>query len=163
MRQKTALSLVLVPVFAAASTLLAFGQHTGHEITSVDRQFVAQAMQGNEQEIASAKTESTSSDPAVRSFARMVYQDHEKAAVHLEALAKQYNLRYPEAVSSAPKALPARQYMQNEVTDHQKAIALYEDEIKHGSNTSIKQYAIATLPTLKKHLAAAQQYVASRH
>lgn len=163
MKQRNVLSAALLTIVAAASPLLAFGQaHTGHEMSNTDRQFVAQAMKENEEELASAKVESTSSDHSVKTYAQTVYRDHEKALVHLEALAKQYNLKYP-APGPAPKPLPPHQYMQQEVADHQKAIALYEDEIKHGLNTSIKQYAIATLPVLKQHLAMAQQYAASGH
>ena len=162
MRQKNALSVMLLIALAAASPLLALGQHTGHEMSNVDRQFVMNAMRGNEDEIASARTESSSSNPSVRTFAQTVYRDHAKASAQLEALAMQYNLRYPTP-GPAPKALPSRQYMEKAVADHKKAIALYQDEIKHGRNTAIRQYASATLPTLEKHLSMAEQYVATGH
>lgn len=153
---------MLLPAFLSALPLLAVSPHTGHEITSVDREFVQQAMKGNEEEIISGQSEIDSSNADVRKYSQTIMRDHAKSGAQLEALAKQYNLNYPTP-GPVPDALPPHQYFQQEITDHQKAIALYENEIKHGGNTALKQYAINTLPHLKSHLSLAQKYVASTH
>jgi hypothetical protein len=42
------------------------------------------------------------------------------------------------------------------IDDHQKDIAKYQDEVTSAQSPKVKHLAEATLPTLNKHLAAAQ-------
>jgi putative membrane protein len=174
--------LLSILAFAAASLALPFsGLAQAPDRTaanSVDRQFVQQAMLANAKELKTADAERYSKNPSVRLFARTMIRDHGEAVAQLAAIANQANLPYPRAgvvtvdkntggPSSAmnhPNA-PAdvdngRTYMQDEVSDHQQAIALYENEMRNGNDEYLKAYAGKVLPLLKNHLAMAQQFMA---
>jgi putative membrane protein len=56
--------------------------------------------------------------------------------------------------------MPARQYIQSQIAAHKQAIALYQNEMRNGTNQALKAYAGQTLPHLQSHLTMAQQYVA---
>lgn len=143
-------------------TSVAVAQPAVHSTTSVDREFVQHATKANDDELASAQSERNRSDPSVRMYAQTIVRDHGHAAAQLEALAKQFNISYPSP-APAPVALSPHQYMSGQVTAHKQAISLYENEVKHGSNPHLRTYAAHTLPTLKKHLAMAEQYLSTGH
>lgn len=161
MKLKALLGVAFVSTFVGF-TSVAVAQSTVHSTTSVDREFVQRATKANDDELASAQTERNRSDSSVRSYAQTIVRDHGHAAAQLEALAKQFNISYPSP-GPAPEALSPHQYMSGQVTAHKQAIALYENEVKHGSNPHLRTYAAQTLPTLKKHLAMAEQYVSTGH
>jgi putative membrane protein len=50
-----------------------------------------------------------------------------------------------------------REYIHKMVEDHEKAIKLFEDYSKTGTNDDLKQFATKTLPTLKHHLEEAKK------
>jgi putative membrane protein len=50
-----------------------------------------------------------------------------------------------------------REYMHKMVEDHEKAIKLFEDYAKTGTNDELKQFASKTVPTLKHHLEEAKK------
>lgn len=164
MKQLTALSIVLI-AFAAAFPLIVRAQHIAHDITYVDRQFVKDAVAYNEAEIIAARAQSErGADPSVRAYAAQTLSFYLKANGHVEALAKQYNIQYVTYSSPMPevRAVSAQQYMKQEAARHRHAVTLYEHQIKNGTNTPLKQYALETLPTIKSQLAMEQQYLASR-
>lgn len=153
--------------------------------TAADQNFVNQAIKANDQEIDQARAElASSNDPSVRLFAQRMINDHSSANAQIAAVAKQLKLHYPSShivtdhgsgqnQLNAPQnspgspppaanqpnaaALPPRQYMQQEVKDHQQAIALFENEAKNGQ-PQLRSLAADMLPELNAHLAMAQQY-----
>ena len=151
---------------AVLAFTVAQSPYSGHT-NATDREFVVQAVKANEQEIVTADTQRNVSNKPVRTFAQTVIRDHNQSLAQLETLAHQYNIKYPSPNMAIPpnaplvSALPPKQYMQNEVIDHKKAIELYENEAKNGGNQALRSYAARTVPTLQKHLAMAQQYVAT--
>jgi putative membrane protein len=44
-----------------------------------------------------------------------------------------------------------REYMRNQVKDHEKAVALFERQANSGSDADLKAFATKTLPTLREH------------
>jgi putative membrane protein len=184
MQHKNILPSLLIGALAAAAPLAGFAQQPTQQedLSSVDRQFVQQAMKANAKEIKSADVERNSSDRWVRTYAQTMVRDHGTSVSQLAALANQYNVPYPTegVVKNVPsegapprgvpssatsgnvsvQAMPARQYMQQQIADHQQAIALYQNEMKNGTNQALKSYAGQTLPHLKAHLTMAQQYIA---
>jgi len=42
------------------------------------------------------------------------------------------------------------------VSDHKKAVDLFEDLLKKGKDPDVRSYAEKTLPTIRKHLTMAQ-------
>lgn len=160
MKRITVFSTVMLSALAIACPAIAQSPYSGHT-NSTDREFVAQAVKANEQELALADTQRKVSDAAVRSFAQTVIADHNTSLAQLEALAQQYNIKYPQPGKALMSAPPPKQYMQNEVADHKKAIALYENEAKHGGNQALRSYAAHAIPTLQKHLDMAERYIAT--
>ncbi len=47
-------------------------------------------------------------------------------------------------------------YIEGEVPEHRKTIALFQKEAKSGQNPDLKTFAANTLPTLQRHLRMAQ-------
>ena len=45
-----------------------------------------------------------------------------------------------------------RAYVDDQIRDHEKTIALFEREAKSGKDAELKAFAEKTLPTLKEHL-----------
>ena len=183
------MNVKLVLASCAMASLVSFGmpasaQDSGaagsHGPSAADQKFVTQAAHGNAAEIDEARAQLQGShNPAVRMYANTMIKDHTLALSQLAALAQGMNLTMPmshvaQSESSDTNATPPpaasqppmhamsdRAYMNKEVTDHQTTIALYQGEASNGASDQLRTYAAETLPTLKSHLAMAQQYVAS--
>jgi len=178
----------LVLALLAGSALAAYGMASAQDAgtgtqgaqgpSAVDQQFVTAAVRANDQEIDEAQAElNGNGNPAVKMYAQRIIDDHSTANSQLGAIAQSLNLSFPkshiavsepDASASAPpaatrpnpqSAMSAKSYMAQEVTEHQQAIALYENEAHNGSSSQLRTYAAQTLPTLQAHLTMAQQYV----
>jgi putative membrane protein len=62
---------------------------------------------------------------------------------------------------SLPGADFDSEYMTHMVSDHEKAVALFDKESKEGQDAQLKQFAEQTLPTIQDHLKQAQQIQSS--
>jgi putative membrane protein len=60
------------------------------------------------------------------------------------------------AVSKLEGAVFDRAYVEDQIRDHEKTIALFEREAKTGKDAELKAFAEKTLPTLKEHLTMTQ-------
>ncbi|MBV8689637.1 MAG: DUF4142 domain-containing protein [Candidatus Eremiobacteraeota bacterium] len=169
-------------VLAAAAT--AGGLHAQPnpaEHNEPDRAFVTDAINAGDLEIAQARAQLSSRDPQVVLFARLMITDHVAANTHLGQLAEQKGIPYPKTnlnvteqgntsqnttpdqpSNTTTPVLSARGYMQKEVADHQKTIALFQSEAQNGVDRDIKVFVGSTLPTLQAHLQMAQDYLAGR-
>lgn len=149
----TALASVRGPAWAQADSNSA--------PNAADQQFVTQAIAGGEQEIAQARAElQSTTNPGVKLFARTMIKDHTAADAEIAAVARQLGLNVPKPspALALPAAMPDAAYMSNEVTEHQKTIALFKGEKANGSS-QMATVAGEIEPTLSNHLAMAQQYV----
>ena len=117
---------------------------------------------------AQAALQKASSDE-VRSFARMMIDDHMKAGEQLAEAAKGQDL-----AASLPTALDARHdqslrdlanateqdvdrlYMRIQVEAHTSALKLQQDYSSFGANPALKAIATQRLPVVKRHLDQAQ-------
>jgi len=109
-------------------------------------------------------------NPKVKDFAQRIADDHTKANNELESIAKQKGVTLPMAPShekGGEHAMTSRlskmsgaafdkAFVDDMVTDHQKAITRFENESKSGTDTELKDFATKTLPTLRSHLDTAQ-------
>ncbi|HTU82789.1 MAG TPA: DUF4142 domain-containing protein [Candidatus Acidoferrales bacterium] len=154
--------------------------------SSIDRAFVPQALRAGYLEVQQAAAELRGGllDPSVAYFARRMIADHTAADSQLAAVAQNLGIAYPKSLvevarvgaqpigqpahatpppapRSVPAFLPQRQYMQEQVQSHQRAIALFENEVRNGGAQQLRTVAAAELPQLRAHLTMAQQYVAS--
>jgi len=104
---------------------------------------------------------------AVKDYAQMLVTDHTNDYQQLGTIAKKANLTLPNGIDAAHNKMIApfeklkgaafdRRYEHEMVAGHQKAIAEYKKESESGTNADLKAYATQALPTLEKHLQAAQ-------
>jgi putative membrane protein len=110
-----------------------------------------------------------SSSQAVKDYGRMLASDHTQDLQTLQTLAKQAGLTMPAALDAdhiwplvgplgdglQGKAFDQR-YIQDMISGHTQAIALYRQEAQSATNPAVRSYAQKTIPTLQKHLDAAK-------
>lgn len=103
----------------------------------------------------------------VRSFARMMLDDHTKASEQLAEAAKGQNLSLPASMdarhdqllqdlASATEQDFDRLYMRTQVEAHTAALKLQQDYSSFGVNPALKAIATQLVPIIKRHLDQAQ-------
>ena len=138
-----------------------------HASTSADERFVLQAAEGGMMEVAKGKLAAQKgAHEGVKQFGQKMVDDHTKAGDELKAIASGKSITLPGETPTSPmQAIVAkleklegaafdRAYVEDQVRDHEKTIALFEREAKTGTDTELKAFAEKTLPTLKEHLTA---------
>ena len=112
-----------------------------------------------------AQEKGTAAD--IKAYGTMMIKDHTAANEKLKAIADQKKLEISTDAELLDKAkamiLDLRSaksfdqaYANNQVKAHEATIEIFEDEIKNGDDADLKQFATATLPTLKAHLEKAK-------
>jgi putative membrane protein len=141
---------------------------TGAE-SNVERDFIEdQLAAGNAEVDLGRLAQDRAGSPDVREFANMMVQDHQRAGDQLKAIANKQNVRaeaeahddhrdLQERLSKLSGAEFDREYMDAMVKDHEKAIDAVEAKAEKSDNADVKQWAAATLPSLKQHLDKANQ------
>jgi len=133
-----------------------------------DKDFIIKASQANMAEIEAGNiaSEKASTD-SVKTYARMMVSDHTTAQNELESIAKARNVTLPTSTDAEHKALAAKltnmssgtqfdkAYMESQLKDHRKAVALFQQEAQSGTG-DVKAYAAKYLPKLRMHLQMAQ-------
>ncbi|TKK69799.1 DUF4142 domain-containing protein [Ilyomonas limi] len=142
-------------------------------VNATDSAFVLSAGMSNAAEIDAANLALTkSTDSAILHFAQMMITDHSAAQTSLAAIAGKYNLTVPDSADAMHQQLAASlalmsgrafdsMYIHQQVTDHQAAVQLYQNEENGGNNTDLKNFADSTLPKLQMHLDSANTIVAN--
>jgi putative membrane protein len=135
--------------------------------TGIDAAFVTEAMEGDNGEVAIGNLAATqASSAAAKAFGQALATDHGGHKHKLQALASKAGVPITEEPSSEAKSnlekLKAlhgsefdREFARMMVEDHEKDIAKYEKQASTGDPES-SAMAKETLPTLRKHLAAAK-------
>lgn len=110
-----------------------------------------------------------SQDQSVRDYAQRMVKDHQAADAKLKKIAGQKNLMLPESLDAEHEALKEklsglkgeafdREYAKAMAKGHDKAVALFESASQAAQMPSeLKEFAAATLPTLKEHMEMAHQ------
>jgi putative membrane protein len=104
---------------------------------------------------------------AVKDLGQMLAMDHTSDYTQLGTIAMKAGLTIPKGTDAKHDKMIApfeklkdkmfdRRYTQTMVKGHEEAIAAYKKEASDGQNADLKAYAQQTLPTLEKHLKAAQ-------
>jgi putative membrane protein len=137
------------------------------KLSPADQQFVQDASQADATEIAASKIAlRNSSDPHVKTFAHQMIVDHTKLSHSMSALAARKGLGAAPAADSALvgklQTLKGKEFDQAYVEQialegHQKAVDLFQKESESGTDAQLKDAATHALPTIKHHLAMAQQ------
>jgi putative membrane protein len=137
-------------------------------LAAQDRDFVQKASLGNRAEIElGALASAKGNDEAVRMFGQKMVTDHQQAYDELEDIADDFsNADFRTSLDEEHQAIRDQlmnlsgyafdsAYMQSQITDHQKTVALFESETTNGSEARLKAYAGKYLPHIREHLAMA--------
>lgn len=137
------------------------------KLSPADQQFVQDASRSDATEIAASKIAlKNSSDPHVKKFAQQMITDHTKLSKGMAALAAKKGLDMAPSADSALvgklQTLKGKEFDQAYVEQigleaHQRAVDLFQQESQSGTDTQLKAAAMHALPTIKHHLAMAQQ------
>jgi putative membrane protein len=110
-----------------------------------------------------------SQDPVVREYAQRMVKDHQAADAKLKKIAGAENLTLPQSLDAEHQALKEkladlkgetfdREYAKAMAKGHDKAVALFESASQASQMPAdLKEFAAATLPTLKEHMEMAHQ------
>ncbi|MGO8696109.1 MAG: DUF4142 domain-containing protein [Limisphaerales bacterium] len=128
------------------------------------KEFLKDAAQVDQKEIALAGVaESRSQNSTVKELARMLRMDHQQNYAQVQALAQAHgvtleaapdwmNQREIDHLQKVKEADFDQDYTKMMLKGHVKAIKLFEKDSADIQEQDIKQYALNTLPALRKHL-----------
>jgi len=134
-----------------------------------DEDFLVKAAQANLSEIDMARAAMKNSQNSdVKNFANMIQSDHQDAQKDLTDLMRAKAIAPPGAPTREAKAeldrMSAlsgsefdREFANAMVSDHEKAVEIYRDELNIARNAEVRDYADHVLPELELHLEKAQQ------
>lgn len=139
-------------------------------LNSADVQFVKKAAAAGQFEVEVAKLATErATDAQVKSFAQMLVDDHTAANQKLQQIASSHNVTLPASLPDDKKkeldqlsklsgAEFDRQFVKTVgIKDHQHDVSDFQKASKTAKNDDVKNFAESSLPTLQKHLAAAEK------
>lgn len=174
MLSRTLLAVVLITAVAGlAGCHETKGMNKGNVQADDDSAFMREAAEGNLAEVEMGRIalqRAVSTD--VKVFGQLMIDDHSIANAQLMQLADAKNIALPSQPNLNQRMMADRlqgrtgadfdqAYMCAMIDDHQKDIKAYENEVNKGTDPDVVAYACNTLPTLREHLALAQQVAAS--
>src|SRR5271165_6570736 len=151
-----AVCVLLVAAPAFAQTAGAEGVARSWTLSQQDQTFVKEAGAGSLMQ--------KGGTPAIREFGRWMYTDHGIVANNWlkEIMAAQHQPFEPTLTAEQRQMQQKleglsgrefeREYIQYQVTDHEKTIPIFEKEARDGQNPMIKNFAENLVPVLRQHL-----------
>ena len=139
--------------------------------SNADKAFIKMAAEADMTEAHIGQmAENQSSQSEVKDFAQKLIHDHTDAYQQLTAVAVKtgdpiptgINVRKIAAVEQLMKLKGARfdhLFVQEEIRDHERAIAQFKREAAHGKDLEVKAYASKMIPILEDHLRLAHALV----
>jgi putative membrane protein len=133
-----------------------------------DRKFVADAAScGTLEAQLGQYAAANASNEDVKRFGQHMADDHTKANQELTRIAGDDGIDVPKNLHDEDQKELTRlennsgpafdhEYMKQMVTDHEKTIDAFKEEISNGTDTSVTKFASETLPTIQHHLEMAQ-------
>ncbi|RYY36216.1 MAG: DUF4142 domain-containing protein [Sphingobacteriaceae bacterium] len=135
----------------------------GAAVAEYDAKFAVDAANAGMAEVALASlAEQKATNADVKAFAVQMGKDHSKANAELTAWATAHHVVLPAApgddkqkvADDLGKKMDAefdKGYVDQMVTDHDKAVSLFDDASKNAVDPDLKAWAAKILPTLKAH------------
>jgi putative membrane protein len=132
--------------------------------TSNDAKFLAKVALINMEEIKLGElAQNNSSSKEIKELGQMMEEDHKKSQDELMQLASKKSITLPTSLDADAEADYNKlnnksgtefdkEYAEMMVNGHKDAIALFKSESNDASDADIRQWALAVLPTLQKHL-----------
>jgi putative membrane protein len=149
--------VVSLPLLAQAQTA-----------SNADKAFMRMAAEANMTEAHIGQmAESQGSGSQVKDFGQKLTHDHTDAYQQLAEVAAKTGSSIPKGIdvrkiSVVEQLMKAkgvqfdRQFVQDEIRDHEKALAEFKREAQHGQDPEVKAYASKMIPVLEDHLHEAQ-------
>jgi putative membrane protein len=127
-----------------------------------DTSFYEQALAAGDKEIAAAKLAEKNGSAKVKDYAKMLVTDHTAMGAKVKAAAgKDVTAPTTPPDTSALDGKTGKDFdtafLDQMVTDHQNAVALFDNASKNASTDKAKKLASDALPKLQKHLDEAQK------
>ena len=169
-----ALALLATPAMAQS-----IGEKTGVNstlgITPATEDFVKEAAISDMFEIQSSQMAQERGNAPEKTFAATMIKDHQKTTGDLKSMVSsgKVKVQLPSALDSSKqneidklKSLNgadfSSRYDSDQLSGHKDAVSLFERYAKGGDNTTLKDWADKTLPTLRHHLEMAQDLTAGK-
>jgi putative membrane protein len=161
-------------IFAALALVLSFGAYAADKksdsgkVSKGDRSFIMDAANDSLAEIELGKiAQQNASNAEVKKFAQRMVDDHTKASQELEPIATKLGVTPPTEVkgkharmvkdlSKKTGAKFDKDYVNDMVKDHEKAVKLFENKSQKADSEELRQFAAKQLPTLQEHLKMAR-------
>jgi len=156
-----------------ATALLAIPAIGFSASSTPDASFYKHAAEGGIAEVELGNlAQKKSGNASIRDFGAMMVHDHSEANDKLKTIASSKNISLPTSPSVGQLATKAKlealsgdtfdkSYISGMIKDHEQTIALFKKEASSGQDPEAKAFAVATLPTLQKHLSSIQAIAAS--
>jgi putative membrane protein len=152
-----------IAVLALSASMLVTVPALAQTTTSASGAATDQVAQGASDQAFGKLAGRKASSSTVRHFADKMVADHTEANQKLMQTAREDNITVPHGMDDDHKAMRAdlekkdgtdfdKAYIQGQLADHEKTIALFETEAQSGTDPKLKQLAADTLPMLKMHL-----------
>jgi putative membrane protein len=150
--------------FAIIVTLTAAAPLAFAASGTADNTFYRTLAEGGMAEVDLGKlAQQKSTNPKIKTFAQQMVNDHSAANEKLDALATSKQATVPKTLDAAHQAERAKlealsgnafdkAYVESQVKDHEKTVALLEKEISSGQDADAKAFAQSILPTVRHHL-----------
>jgi putative membrane protein len=134
-----------------------------------DKQFLMTAAQGDQNEIAlSTVAEHKATNPQVKAFARKMVTDHTQLTASMQPFAKDWSLTPPtgpdpehqaelDKLSALQGAAFDKEYMNQMVMDHQKALAAFKTEESTTTDARFKPVVMNGEKVVAEHLKTADK------
>lgn len=142
-------------------------QAAARRIPAADRQFMARAAASGHAEVEAGRLAiAQAADPDVRSYGRMLVDDHQRADSRLVRIAHDHGINLPTGPSAQQRRELQRlhreqgdgfdaAFLQRMIVDHRQAVRLFQREAQHG-HADVQAFARQVLPTLREHLRRAE-------
>ncbi|WP_423148200.1 DUF4142 domain-containing protein [Rubrolithibacter danxiaensis] len=122
--------------------------------------FVVKAAMSGKKEVALGKTaQQKAKNQLIRDFASRMVKDHTDANNELEKIAAKKSINIPASLAGKSENLISKKgiefdkaYINAMLSDHEKAVALFQQAANEVQDPDLKAFATKTLPVLKEHL-----------
>jgi putative membrane protein len=160
---------LMAPPALAQDTQQPEAQTEQMQVAEVDRDFVTEAAQGGLTELRLGElAEQQAKSTNVKDFGQRMVEDHGKANDKLKQIADQKGIELPQDLPKDARATYEdlqgksgaefdQAYIGEMVSDHEDAVAAFEDYVENAKDPELRSFAEETLPTLKEHLDQANQ------
>ena len=160
--------------FAALALVLSFGADAADrksdygKVSKGDRTFMIEAANDSLAEIELGKlAQQNAASEDVKKFAQRMVDDHSAASKELEPVAGKLGVTLPTApqgkhrrmvkdLSKKTGAKFDRDYVDDMVKDHKRALKLFEKQAQKAEAEELRKFAAGQLPTLHEHLKMAE-------